>query len=329
MPWADVAPAIAARLGTVTDVGRVHIGDRHLRDEARVGELMGTPVPGQRDRIRGWRIIRTAIEEDVSAVGGSTVSENLAREKYVLRGLQGLADVESSERTFQELLDRVLESFRDVTTIGGAFVISGPTVDGVAYTDFGELTCHYAEISFVVQEYYSVTPVSLPVKSPAASAREYYGDAAAQLALYLSTVSGSGHVHAARPFGIDGADRESLFLVPSADDPTMREVRAWRVFRDGNAEGRGLGNLVDGESAWKVGAWRSWVDAKDTYDDFQRHIDAARAVIRGLPNLGNVDNPTLCLSSPLQVGEIGARMLMDLLTHYADCSIAVEEVVHA
>ena len=93
MSWLLTAPAIETELSLVADVGRVHLGERHLRDQSRVRALLGSPVEGERDRVRGWTIARERIEES----WWSTLKTK-ATETYVLRAYQGLRSTSSSSR---------------------------------------------------------------------------------------------------------------------------------------------------------------------------------------------------------------------------------------
>lgn len=335
MSWAITAPAIAAQLATVvpadgSPLGPIYVGDRHLRDQARFVSLFTTEDWGKRKLVRGWRVARVAIEER-----WFSNLRTMARERYVLRAVQAVTrtatDLVESGKSFQALLDSAWQVFRDVYTLGStALVVEAQKTPGIEFLMFGDILCHYAEIEITATEYYTIGSVTQPVSTAStATTRAGYVATAEQLAAYLALASGAGNVFIERPDITDEAARDS-FLVASDDDVDLRKpVRAWRVFRRADGESRGIAQRVEGRASWMLNNSRSWVDALDSYDAFQQHIDAARDVFRGVGCLGNTANVTQALSSPLQFPELGARMVADVLCHFADGALEVREVAHA
>lgn len=326
MSWATTAPAIKTLLETVSDVGNVYLGDRHLRDEARAKSLFSwvAAAVGRRPRVKGWFIARTSAEES----WWSTLRTK-ATERYVLRAYGGLTKTTGSEAEHQALLDRTLEAFRNVDEIGTAHVIEAPSFVDVGWAEVGDLKCHYAEIEIEVEELYTIPVVTqvAGVNSLAAE-RDGYANVAEQLATYLALVDDEFQTHEERPYRETEAEVIDTFCVPSLSGAVKPyRFRCWRIWRQGTSEKRGLGQVVRADATWKLRAALGLRDAGDSYDDAQDFVDAARAVFRGVANLGNTQNPTLSISSPLQLKEFGAGMDSDVLVHFADCELTTEETV--
>jgi hypothetical protein len=329
--WADTGVALAALLGQVANVGPVYLGGRHLRDQTRLRDLFERVVPGARDRVRGWLVTRDVVEEE-----WWTQLRTRALERYRLRCFTALTDDDQSEKEVQALLDSVGAKFRPAgrASLGSAHVASAQSTGQVAYTSVGGYQCHYAEVEVAVEELYTIPSVAQPSGVGSASAaREDYADAAKQVADLVRLVAGAGVVYEQRPWALDQQDLLAKFLVDSdaaeEDDPTVKTVRTWRVYRASDVEARGLGTWTAGRAGWKVQHARSWSDSEGSYDAFQRHVDQVREKFRGIGRLGSLANTTQVLSSPLQVRELGARRLQGVTVHFADCELAVQEVVHA
>lgn len=324
MSWAETGRAILQQLATVEDIGPIFEGDLHIRDESRLKSLFRRVTGQQRDELVGWRVIRDTVSEN-----WWSTARTKATERYVIRGIQGVTQ-RDSEAVFQARLDRVWAAFRGITSIGSARVLEAANTPGVAYVQFGSAMCHYAEIVLEVEELYTIGSVSQPAaESNDASNREDFAATANQIAGYIASVADSGRVLPSRPWVVTERDRDSLLIVPGDTPTAPGKLRSWKVYRDHDREARQLGNRIEADSSWKLACHWGWSDEHRSYDAFQQHLDAVRAVVRGVGNLGSSRNVTQVLSSPLQIREIGARMYASVLCHLAACEIAVEEVVHA
>jgi hypothetical protein len=325
MSWAATAPAILARLGTVAGVGNLYAGDRHMRDATRVTDLLRVPVQGEPDQLRAWFLGRTAISE-----GHYTQTRTLARERYQLRGVMAMLSERESEREWQAVADAVLARLRGITSIGSARYLEAGRAS-MAAAEFAEVVCHVAVINLEVEEEYTIGSVAQPAHAEStAGTRPVYGEVSEQLAFYLTLAAAGAPVrlHRERPWRLDEEDFADAFTVPLASDPTRDAVRSWIISRGDDPETRGLGNLVTASPRWGLAYRHTWSDNEESYSDAQDHVDAVRAVFRGVGNLGDPVNPTMALSSPLQMTSFGAVMLMSRMCHAVECSVAVEEVVH-
>lgn len=327
--YATTSAAIAGQLSTVDGIGRIHQGERHVRDERRLRDLFGCYVPDAAGRValRGWIITRDEMSED-----WWTQTRTEGRETWTLTGLQGVTKGLGAEASFQALADRVWESFRGITTLGDLTQISAATTPTLGYATLAKRLCYTASIRLEASTVYSIgSDATTPVgQTSTADTREGYSDAAGQIAGQLASVTDAGRVHAERVWTVK---REELIdrFTEEAEGllPGKRVVRSWQVYRDSDAEQRGLGNRVEATTVWKLQAARSWSDAALSYEDTQAHVDAVAARFRQLPNLGSLQNATQVLSTPLQVREIGARSFGGTITHFIDGELAITEVCHA
>ena len=323
MPFATIAPAIASLLSSVPDIGQVHIGDKHMRDETRARALLTSPVDGERDRVRAWVIERQAVAESWWCA-----DRTKARERYTLRGFQAVVARTGSETSWQSHVDDVWSALRAETTIGDAIGWGGQVTGQFAFGNVAGINGHSTEIAIETEEHYTIDGVAVPiVDATRADERAGYADVAHEIASMLSAIDGIGQVHAERPWVFDEADIKDGFMVATDDGRDV--MRSWRVYRLSDSEVRGYGNTAKTRSRWKLSPAYSWHDAGESYARFQDALDTVRGVVRGRGNIGRPVNSTLALSSPLQIGEVGARTIGGILCHWADASIETEESVYA
>jgi hypothetical protein len=323
MGWVETSEAIRARLATVTDAGVIVVGDRHLRDEARFVALFRWQGSGRVPAIRAWRIIRESCEEE-----WWTQARTRASERYVLRFVASRTESATSERAAQEIVDAAMAAFRATKSLGTAYV-NKVGYPAVGYLSFGGIRCHYIEVGLDLEELYTVNATTpTPANNNRATTRDMYGRIADQLRTYLSAVTGSGRVYAERRFSRDETNARELYMVPSDDDAKTERILAWRIYRRADAESVELDNRRIARSVWALDHSRSWWDDGGSYDDTQQHVDAVRAMWRGLGSTGHVDAETKVETSPLQVRDIGARMLHGHLVHFARTELITTEVTH-
>lgn len=325
MSWFETAPALATVLAGVAGIGRVHVGERHLRDETRMRELLHAPQDGEPDRMAGAFLGRVSIEED-----WWSSQRTDAREVYRLRMFRAIDSAQHSDRDFQGVVAAVSTALRGRTSIGSAYLLDAADVAGISAGPVAQVNCHVAEVLIPVRERYTVGSVTQPASvASTASGRTVYESTAEELAWYVASATGCGRVHADRRFGIDEKEAQALLEMQAEDTPDRSEIRAWVVFRASDREERGIGNRIDAAPGWRLAHYRGWHDATDSYDDCQRHLDAVREVFRGVGVLGNTTNPTMAVSSPLQVDEIGEGLAFGRLVHLVSARVRVQEVVHA
>jgi hypothetical protein len=339
MPWTDTGAALKGLLEAVvpsdgTPLGTVYLGDKHVRDWARIKALFTTPESGKRDLVRGWRIVRESISEK-----WWSVERTQAVERYVILAIQGLTGDDAGEgpiesaRSFQRVLDDVRLALEPVTAFSDDVELSGPNVQGIGFEEFSDVTCHVARIEIDVTELYTIVPQSEPAGTAwTAATRARYDDVAQQILAYLDLAGAdAGNTYFERPFSGSPPTierRATLFEPAVSDEPGQRRMRAWQVFRGSDNADRQLANRVSAAIAWSMLHHRAWKDDEDSYDATQQHVDQVRAIFRGVGSLGNPANPTQSLNAPLQIKEIGARSFMSVLAHFVGAELPIEEVAH-
>jgi len=140
-----IRAAIAAWLMRVEDVGQVHEFERYAKDDKAFRQLY-TQADGS---LQGWHIRRVGRSQ------GSVFDE--VRTTWELRAFRALADGESSELVFDDLLDRVIAEYRKDPTLGG--VVFWPTNDDAWAPElvdsgpamFGGVLCHCAKLRLMTR----------------------------------------------------------------------------------------------------------------------------------------------------------------------------------
>jgi hypothetical protein len=145
----DIIGAIQTKMSTISGIGTVHDYERWAISWQRFLELYAWTDPDTGERsIRGWTLSRRATTED-----RETSASNLTRHQIFCRGIMGLEDSSASEKTFQNLIESVRESFRpELYLTDTAFVESPVEVRTVEVRMIGNVLCHYAELVFNVAE---------------------------------------------------------------------------------------------------------------------------------------------------------------------------------
>ena len=323
--WETVSNALAVQLNQIEGLCNVHLGDRHIRDEDRLRQLFGAEQddPNDRDRICGAIVSRESIEEE-----WFTQSRTLAVEKWMVRIYLNWQDRDGTERRFQELLDRVWTHFRTVKAIADLEDWCYRTTN-IQFAQFGDRLCHQADVEFEARALLNIPTLTQPtVQKAVLDAREDYPDIIEQLVEQVNTADGPARVQHERVRAIT-KDEVLNTMGAQVDGQDRQQIRTWRLYRETDTETRGIGMRVTTETPIKIEGFHSWVDTNDSAYKFQQTIEDMRFQFRGFGQLGNRVNPTATLQTPLQVSEIGARTLGDsFLTHFADCTVGIEETVH-
>lgn len=147
MSEATVRAAIKAVLEDVTNVGEVHDYERWAADWSAYLDLLKTTI-GNSDVIRGWTITCESFPQERATFG---VPGSIDRTyTYKLRGYFGLDDSAASEKTAMIVVEDVVEAFDD-----SDLASENEPADLTLFEPrlFGDVLCHYAEITLVVEEY--------------------------------------------------------------------------------------------------------------------------------------------------------------------------------
>jgi len=100
------------------------------------------------NKIHAWTITRVKTEEETE-----TGSHTSRIHYFRIRGLYGLKDEDETELTFQSLIESICAAFRSNYGLGGQAADNSPVhVDLVETRMFGNVLCHYAELSLTAEE---------------------------------------------------------------------------------------------------------------------------------------------------------------------------------
>jgi len=146
MSLATQRAALQALLGSVPDIGVVHDCERFAPDWKTYLDRFKSATLG---RIQGWTITRESTPES-----WLTNAQTDRQHQWVLRGIRAIQDSARSEPVFQDLVEAVCRVLRnDPTLQGTAEGDSGPPQVRVFEPRlFGDVLCHYVEITFVGKE---------------------------------------------------------------------------------------------------------------------------------------------------------------------------------
>jgi len=135
-------------LSAVADIGVVHDYERWASDWPAYLELFSIKTLAG-TYINGWEIMR---KKTPSRTGSST--HDLRTHTFLIRGIYGLKDSAASEITFQALIEAICSAFRSNYQLNSTADNTEPVqVDLVENRVFGNVLCHYCELSLPADEY--------------------------------------------------------------------------------------------------------------------------------------------------------------------------------
>lgn len=110
------------------------------------------------DKIHGWMITRVSTGQSCMSQGSQLTKTHHIK----IIGIYGLKDADDSETTFQTIVENVVTAFNSDDTLSGACFSCTPTdnapnvagiqVDIFEPRLFGDVLCHYCELSLYPQE---------------------------------------------------------------------------------------------------------------------------------------------------------------------------------
>jgi len=151
-----IRAAIKSIMEEVSGIGKVHDYQRLTHEWKQYQKLFTKD-----DIVNMWEIERTEARRWVEATQGPAGGVERVVHNFVLRGFYRINDVQESDKTFQNLVERVCHAFRTKPklTVAGVeyaeLVYETVTVPIIAtiYKDMlGAVLCHIAEINVSVQE---------------------------------------------------------------------------------------------------------------------------------------------------------------------------------
>lgn len=141
----QIRDAIAAKMATVADIGKVHKYERFAKGEKDFRLLYE-----HQGQIRGWNIRRLTRAENSQVMGESNVIN-----RWQIRGFMSMSDADASELVFDGLVEGLCAAFRADETLGGLIMSTViPTMGNLAGLQeedsgpvmFAGVLCHSARL---------------------------------------------------------------------------------------------------------------------------------------------------------------------------------------
>lgn len=151
----DLRAAVVATLNTVPNIGKVHDYERFAKQEGEFRTLYLHDLGGGAQQIRGWHVRRVATRR--------THETGASREDFItwrIRGFMSLDDGAASEKTFDNLIEAVLDAFDASAQLSAlnAYVYSpngeGPELEEHEPVMLGGVLCHQARIKLITTRLY-------------------------------------------------------------------------------------------------------------------------------------------------------------------------------
>lgn len=146
MSYETILAKIKSEIEEITDIGVVHDYQRYSKDWTTFLSLYR---PNGETYIRGWDITRNAtaeIYDDVNTTSRRTYS-------FLIRGWAQLDDSNTSEKTFQGLLEDICDKFRGQLKLDNTANLAGAVqIILVEQRQLGSVLCHYAEMTLEIME---------------------------------------------------------------------------------------------------------------------------------------------------------------------------------
>ena len=148
MSMSAIRDQIKAILSAVAHIGVVHDYERWASDWAAYLELFSViTVTGT--YINGWEITRKKTPSVTASV-----THDKRTHTFLIRGIYGLKDSDASEITFQDLIEDICSAFRSNYQLNSTADNTEPIqVDLVENRVFGNVLCHYCELTLIADEY--------------------------------------------------------------------------------------------------------------------------------------------------------------------------------
>lgn len=148
--------AIAAKIASVTNVGKVHPYERYAKSPSALATLYVSSAQGG-NRILGWYVRRVSTREILIDTG-----RNYMDHGWRVRGFMSLEDADETEEKFDTLIEAIRTAFRADPSLGGLcetyFNEAGANQAGVQLEEhapvlFAGVLCHSARLSLTTRVY--------------------------------------------------------------------------------------------------------------------------------------------------------------------------------
>jgi len=153
---AEIREAIRVRVAAVPNIGRVNDYERYVTQMSDLKTLYIATIAGA-DQLRGWHIRRVSARESYTAVNRWVVTND-----WRIRGFMALDDSAASEKTFDNLIEAIRDSFRANPTLTAEPDYSDIQMDedrsGVQVPEsgpvmFAGVLCHAARLDLTSRHY--------------------------------------------------------------------------------------------------------------------------------------------------------------------------------
>lgn len=142
--WAAIVARVIERMKTVPGVGRVHEGDRLIKEAAQMEALALVDVDGER-RFRMWTVNLASGPADWEDSGGTVRWDRAIRIRGYLQFEDGSA---ATPIALAEAIQRTLDTDIRTTKLNGTVLFGGPCeLRANEPRMFGPMLCHYIEIA--------------------------------------------------------------------------------------------------------------------------------------------------------------------------------------
>lgn len=148
MSLSTIREQIKAILSGVSGVGVVHDYDRWAAHWAAFLGLFTVEEDGQKT-VNGWVITRRK-----TAANTASTTHDARRHDFLIRGIYGLKDDDASEIVFQQLIEDICAAFKAKYKLNDTADNTEPVqVAIVENRIFGNVLCHYCELTIAVDEW--------------------------------------------------------------------------------------------------------------------------------------------------------------------------------
>ena len=152
MSVALIREQIKTILSAVSNTGKIHEYERFCTDWSKFLDLF----KDENEEINGWTISRKSSSQLIFAQGNDIQRIH----HFLLTGFYGMQDEQASELSFQDVIEAIVDKFYDYDTLNDTCFSIAPNpgeqvgiqVDMIENRIFGNVLCHYAELSLYVQE---------------------------------------------------------------------------------------------------------------------------------------------------------------------------------
>jgi len=151
MSEATVRASIVTLVEAVTDIGKVYNRQPSITTWDKFLTFFKTRI-GKVDYIRGWTVSCEAIAREGLILGGARDSIRQAHYTYKIRGYHTVNHDKNTENTMLLLALAVMDALDGGIVSGNVYTAELAQLPTYQHRFFGDILCHYAEITQVVTE---------------------------------------------------------------------------------------------------------------------------------------------------------------------------------